>query len=502
MEEHSDVRNVYHIDNGIFALVLSADNEDGVKSAFEYIKGGMHNTCNLIAGAVPMDNALYIDEIGMIDSVKLTLAKAKENNESEVEFFSPEEIKNSIYSVELLDELKSSIENGFEGFSVNYQPQLLSGNYRLYGAESLMRYNSKSTGPVSPFQFIPLLEQSGLINEVGMWILEQSIITCKKWQKYMPNFHISVNFSTVQFRDNAICDKILNLLEKHKVSGQSLSIEITESIPFSELGRFNTISKQLKNEGIQISIDDFGTGYSNLIYLKDFDIDEIKIDRMFIKGIEENTYNYNLISNTIEFAKANSIRICCEGVETVNELTVLETLSSDLFQGYLFERPCTPEDFEQIYFDKDNIKYKTQLNLIKEIYEYKERKGFVRFNPIDILRDTGVGLWILRINPQTGKKELHVDETMENLLGIDKKYFPEECYDYWYDRISSKYVDYVSDNFELMTEKTNGVQLEYKWLHPEKGEVTVRSTGRRGKDIDGMIVIEGYHRIFTEIEEV
>jgi len=502
MEANQYVNRVYHVDSAVFALVLDTPNEEQTTKVYEDIKESTLNNCAVVAGVVPMDNALYIDETGMIDSVKLTLAKAKENSETGLEFFSPEEIKHSIYSVELLDELKTAIDNDFEGFSVQYQPQLLSGNYKLYGAEALMRYNSKRGGPVSPLEFIPVLEQSGLINDVGMWILEQAVITCKKWQKYMPSFHISVNFSTVQFRDYGVFDKILCILEKHGLSGHSLSVEITESIPFSELGRFNTISKQLKNEGIQISIDDFGTGYSNLAYLKDFDIDEIKIDRMFVRGIEEDTYNYNLISNTVEFAKANSIRVCCEGVETLKELTVLESLSADLFQGFLFERPCTPENFEQTYFDKNNIKYKNRLDLIKEIYEYKERKGFVRFNTKDILRDTGVGLWIIRINPANGERELHADETMEAILGAEKKFLPNECYNYWYNRISPDFVEYVSKNLDLMKEKTNGVQLEYKWNHPQLGDVTVRSTGRRGKDSDGMIVLEGYHRIFTDIEEV
>lgn len=502
MENYNKVDKVYHVDTGVFAVLLNNGTEKDASDLFNSIKASIQNKCMISAGVVPMNSALYIDETGMIDSVKLTLAKAKANGESVLEFFSPEQIKQSIYNVELLDELQSSIDNDYEGFSVQYQPQLVSGSYKLYGAESLMRYNSKRRGPISPMEFIPVLEQSGLINNVGLWILEQAVVTCKKWQKYMPDFHISVNFSTVQFKDPAIYDKIMHILDKHNLSGSSLSVEITESIPFSELGRFNTISRQLKNDGIQISIDDFGTGYSNLAYLKDFDIDEIKIDRMFVKGIEEDTYNYNLISNTVEFAKANSIRICCEGVETPKELTVLEALSSDLFQGYLFDRPCDPVDFEEIYFDKTNIKYTNRLNLIKELYEYKERKGFVRFNPKEILRDTGVGLWIIRINPETAERELHVDETMETLLGIDKKYLPDECYNYWFDRIQKDFVEYVSVNVRMMAESTNGVQIEYKWQHPEKGEVTMRSTGKRGRDSDGMVVIEGYHRIFTGLDVV
>jgi hypothetical protein len=297
-------------------------------------------------------------------------------------------------------------------------------------------------------------------------------------------------------------DKIVSILNKTDMPGSALTIEITESIPLNEADRFGTIISRLKQEGIQIAIDDFGTGYSNIGYLKKLDIDEIKIDRMFVSNIAEDTYNYKLISNTMEFAKMNEIRVCCEGVETSKELMVLESISPDILQGYLFDKPCEVKEFEEVYIDKDNEKYKTRLKFIHQLYEYKENLGVVRFDPTDILRETNMGLWVIRYNSSKGCSELFVDETMERILGLDKIYTSRETYDFWFNRIADEDKEYVSQSMKTMAELDKVVQLRYKWNHPTLGTVEVRSSGRRIEDADGLIVLEGYHRIFSNIEEV
>ncbi len=493
---------VYHTERNYFAVYLNVDSEQEVQNIYAEIRNVMKDKCTLTAGVVPMDASIFVDENNLYDSAKIILRKAKDKGKNNLEFFTSEEIKQKISSVELLDELQESVNNNFEGFYINYQPQLRAGSYKLYSAEALIRYNSKSGKRIFPNDFIPLLEQSKLIIPVGLWVLETALLQCKEWRKHIKNMRISVNFSMVQFRDKYVVENVLSTLKKTGMPGDALTIEITESISMYEIEHFSNIINHLKSAGIQIAIDDFGTGYSNIGYLKQLAIDEIKIDRMFVQGIEEGTYNYKIISNTLDFAKMNSIRVCCEGVETARELTILESRSPDLIQGYLFDKPCEAIDFEAAYMNTDSDEYKKRADFIRDLYYHKERESIIRFEPRDVLRETNVGLWVIRINEKEQYFEMHADDTMERIMGVDRKYTPQECYDFWYSRIKKEYVDYVQKNVQLMMELNKVVQLEYPWLHPTLGEVTVRCSGKRVKDCDGMIVLEGYHRAMSDVEEV
>lgn len=493
---------VYHVEHNYFVAYVDVETEQDAEKIFDDVQLAMGDMCTIIAGVVPMNINMFVDETNLYDSLKLTLRKAKADKASNIAFFSTEELKQKIYAMNLLEEFKESVENNYEGFYLNYQPQMKGGSYELIGAEALIRYKSEKSGVVYPNDFIPLLEESRLINQVGLWVLETALTQCKKWRKHKPDFRVSVNFSTVQFADENIVGKVLGVLKKTDVPGDALTVEITESIKLDDIEHFKNVIRRFKNVGIQISIDDFGTGYSNIGYLKQLDIDEIKVDRVFVSGIEEDTYNYKIISNTVEFAKNNQLKVCCEGVEDTRELAVLEILSPSAFQGYLFHKPCGEEEFETNYINPDCNEYKERSEFIHNLYEYKEKIGVMRFDHKDILRKTDVGLWVIRINPEKQYCELYADETMERIMAVDKKYTPAECYDFWYSRVKDEYVDIVRKNVEYMIEAGKIVQLEYPWIHPDLGEVTVRCTGRRVEDSNGMIVLEGYHRIFSNIEEV
>lgn len=502
LEGLEKARKVYHVENNCFGVCLDACSGQEVENIYAYIQSEMSEKCTFTAGAVPMDNSIFLDENKLYDSAKIILGKAKSKDKGNLEFFSEAEINQKIYSLELLEEFQDSINNNFEGFFITYQPQVKAGSYKIFSAEALIRYHSKSGDKVFPDEFIPLLEQSKLIIEVGEWVLEQALLQCRAWREAIDDMRVSVNFSTVQFKDEYVVKKISDILKKTDMPGSALTIEITESIPLHEVEHFSNVISKLKEFGIQIAIDDFGTGYSNIGYLKQLDIDEIKIDRMFVRGIEEDTYNYNVIRNTIEFAKMNSIRVCCEGVETMRELMILETLASDIMQGYLFDKPYGAEDFKNSYIDTEHSKFKSREKFVRKLYQYKEKKGIIRFNPRDILRETNLGLWIIRINEAEQYFEMHADETMEKIMGVDRQYTPQECYDFWYSRVKDGYVGYVQKNVQVMCERNKVVQLQYPWIHPELGEVIVRSSGKRVEDSDGMIVLEGYHRIFSNIEEL
>lgn len=500
-EKKVSLRHVWHVENNCFALYLDADTEEGVRAVYDELLVALSGLCTLSAGVVPNNRGMFGDATNLYACAEMTLERAKSSGVRTIMFFSKEDLEQRIKTLRFLEEMQQSVEHGCEGFYLCYQPQIKAGNYRLFGAEALLRYRSKTQGEVYPDEFIPLLEQSKLINQVGMWVLETALRQCRRWRETVKDFHISVNFSAIQLKQEHIAENVLDILARTGMPGSALTIELTESMQLQGIQNFSNIFQCWRNAGIELSIDDFGTGYASMSYLKELDVSEIKIDKMFVRGIEEATYNYRLISNMIEFAKSNSIRICCEGVEDVRELTVLEGLSPNLIQGYLFAKPCQTEKFERTFIDSTTGEYKKQEDFVRKIYQYKEKMHVICFNANDILRANSLGLWIIRINEADGYHEMHADETMERVLAVDRKYMPQECYDFWYDRIREDYRDYVQKNVGRMMEATTVIQLEYPWNHPEYGEVMVRCSGRRVEDSDGMVTLEGYHRILDNIEE-
>lgn len=499
-EKKVSLKNVWHVENNCFALYLNMQNKEEITAFYNELLDEMEELCTLSAGIVPDSKEMFGDEKDLYVCAEMTFEKAKGLGGRNIIFFSQEDLKERIKTIQFLEEMQESVKCGCKGFYLCYQPQIKTANYHLYGAEALLRYHSETQGNVYPDKFIPLLEKSKLINQVGMWVLETALLQCKCWRKEVKNFRISVNFSAVQLQEKNIAEKVLDVLEKTGMPGNALTIEITESTQLQEFKHFSEIFKKWREAGIELSIDDFGTGYASMSYLKELDVNEIKIDKLFVSGIEEATYNYRLISNMIEFAKSNAIRICCEGVEDVRELAVLEGLSPNLIQGYLFAKPCEKEAFESAFIDRRTAEYKEHENFVKKIYQYKDKMHVVYFNAKDILRENDLGLWIIRVNEEEQYYEMHADETMEHILSVDRKYTPQECYSFWFGRIKEDYIPYVEKNVKRMMEVDKVVQLEYPWIHPTLGEVIVRCSGRRVEDSDGMVTLEGYHRIISNIE--
>jgi EAL domain-containing protein (putative c-di-GMP-specific phosphodiesterase class I) len=462
------------------------------------MKEAMQGKCTFTIGAVPIDNTLFLDDTQLLDSVNMTLKKAKHVSNNRIEFFSAEELSRKIASLELLEELKQSVENNFDGFELYYQPQISTGNYDIYGVEALLRYNSKVRGRVFPDEFIPILEESRLIKDVGLWVLKEALRQCRIWRENMPALHMSVNFSALQFEDPDLAEKVIKKVEEAGLPGDALTVEITETIELRNSPQIINTIMELKEYNVNFAIDDFGTGYSNLGYLKQLDVDEIKIDRLFVSGIEKGTYNHKLINNVIEFAKGNDIRTCCEGVENTRELVALETLLPDIFQGYLFDRPNTADVIERTYIDSTAEEYAERLKFINKIHELKEKVGVVHFDPKHILQENEVGLWMMRINTQQERYELHADAVMDKILAAEERLSPTERFDFWISNVRNDYSDKVKDCINEMMLGDCAVQIEFVWCHPE-GDVSVRFSGKRVKDSGDLVVLEGYCRNIPNI---
>lgn len=216
------------------------------------------------------------------------------------------------------------------------------------GAEALLRWHSSQHGEVSPIEFIPLLEESHLIIQVGKWVFEQAVTQCKKWQEYNPDFMMSINVSYIQLKENALLEYLRN--NHHELTLKNFILELTENCWVPNLQFLNQEFKGIQEMGYGIAIDDFGTGYSSLSHLKELPANVIKIDRSFIRGIKEGSYEYTFLEYIVKLAHIIDLKVCVEGVETLEEFEIVKKALPDYIQGFLFGKPICAKEFEERYF--------------------------------------------------------------------------------------------------------------------------------------------------------
>lgn len=247
--------------------------------------------------------------------------------------------------------LRQSVNHNFEGFEAYLQPLFDATTNTLYGAESLMRFRTEEFGMVSPVEFIPLLEETGLIMPAGKWMLHKSLDLCQKIQTAHPGFRISINISYIQVMKSNIINEIISAVTSHGISPSNVIIELTESGILESDTRVTKLVSNLKDNGIRLALDDFGTGYSNFHYLNDLKPDIIKIDRSFTLKALENDYEYQLLSLMSNMVHSLNLKMCIEGIETTDDLTKMNQLSPDYCQGFYFGKPSPYEEFKKQYLN-------------------------------------------------------------------------------------------------------------------------------------------------------
>lgn len=299
----------------------------------------------------PVDGTNPVELIRFADSA-MYLSKSRGRNISH--FFDPvidQTIKNRF---EIERELRKALENN--EFEVHYQPfiDLKSGN--TTGAEALIRWQNQKLGNVSPADFIHIAEQTGLIENIGEFVLRTACRQIKQWEPLLnASFQISINLSPRQFRNGAIVKIVKKILKEYDLSPSRIKFEITEGILLQSYDRPFEIMNELKATGISLAMDDFGTGYSSLQNLRIFSFDLLKIDQSFIFDMIQNTQARVMVEAIIAMSKSLGIDVIAEGIETKEQLKHLQQSGCNLGQGFLFSKAITATEFQKIIGRKFEI---------------------------------------------------------------------------------------------------------------------------------------------------
>ncbi|WJE08475.1 EAL domain-containing protein [Pseudoalteromonas sp. JC3] len=236
---------------------------------------------------------------------------------------------------------------------VFYQPQFYIENSDVFGAEALLRWHSKTLGNVSPAEFIPVAEQSGLIIDIGLFVLSTAINQAHQWQQHLDSdIRIAINLSPRQFKDPSLLKQIELLVKDIPIANRFIELEITEGVLISGQAQVKQTLTQLHQLGFKLSLDDFGTGYSSLNYLRHYPFDLLKIDRSFISDMLTTHESKALVKTIIAMAHNLSMKVVAEGVETLEQLRLLQQLECDFGQGYLISKPLSAAQFESFYHTK------------------------------------------------------------------------------------------------------------------------------------------------------
>lgn len=306
-----------------------------------------------ISGGVISGETLgQVDYNELLKYTQFALSEAKARGKNQVYYFQVEDYEKFLRRRKILVELRKAVSNDFEGFDVFFQPIITRGGKDLYAAESLLRFWTSEKETVSPTEFIPILEESGLIIPVGKWVLHRALEMCVKCREKRPDFKVSVNLSYIQILKSNFFKDVTEALEQYKLRPDSLIIELTESGYVENSPAVRKLWEQLKDRGVLIAIDDFGTGYSNLQSIGNMMPDIIKLDRGFTVKALNNNYEHQLMDQIIQLIHSVDLKVCVEGVETMEELTEIERLSADCIQGYYYGKPCEKQAFYKDFVEK------------------------------------------------------------------------------------------------------------------------------------------------------
>jgi diguanylate cyclase (GGDEF)-like protein/PAS domain S-box-containing protein len=301
-------------------------------------------TCSIGVAVYPTDGA---PADSLIEHADIAMYRAKKLGRNNFQFYTPAMNEEAMERVRIESALRSALERN--EFVLHYQPQVDLASGEIVGMEALIRWKHPEMGMVAPIRFIGVAEETGLIVQIGAWVMRTACMQNKAWQRAgLGKLRVAVNLSARQFGAASLVEEIRTVLAETELPAESLEIELTESLFMSDVTLAVELLHSLKALGVNLSIDDFGTGYSSLSYLSRFPIDVLKIDRSFVAEITRDSNDAAIVASIIALAHNLKLDVIAEGVETEEQLDYLRRHGCDQMQGYYFSRPLPAEEFEEL----------------------------------------------------------------------------------------------------------------------------------------------------------
>ena len=300
---------------------------------------------------IVMGPACYKKPEDLLQDADIAMYKAKARGKANFQFFDAAMRREAIQLMQIENDLRSAI--AMEQLHVQYQPIVCLQTGQVVGFEALLRWQHPDCGSISPEQFIPIAEETGQIQTIGLWVLRQACEQLYQWQQAndLPNgIWVAVNLSSKQITQATLINDIETILEKTNISRNSLKLEITETSLIEDLEMTERVLNSLRDHHIELAVDDFGTGYSSLSYLHQFPVQKIKIDRSFIEKLEEKDKG-EIVNATISLAHRLNLEVVAEGIETATQKRMLHDFGCELGQGYFFSKPLNAEQATQYLYE-------------------------------------------------------------------------------------------------------------------------------------------------------
>lgn len=347
---------LFRLDGDKFGILYEGASEEQVEELYRQLqKRGVglrlsdfsqNLPVNISAGAVKYEGGtVSVDVLHRNASYSMELAK--ENGKNRLVFFSDDTLQQSLHQLMLLKRLQECVSAGFEGFYLVYQPIINGRDNHIEGCEVLLRWKDEEFGQPGPMEFIPLLESSGLIDKVGLWLVREALTQLVKWQRISKDFAMSINISYKQFKNPEFKPEVIRLLEEVKVKRNSVILELTESCKVEKMDSLRRELEEFRESGVLIALDDFGTGYASISVLREVPADIVKIDHSFVRKIEDNVTDKAILKHLIEMCQSVGIQVCVEGIETQEIYSIVWEYHPDFYQGYYYSRPLPAAEFAE-----------------------------------------------------------------------------------------------------------------------------------------------------------
>lgn len=342
VEGINDVLDIIQINERILALC---------ETPF-YIKEKKYYMSCSIGIAISPDDSTNADEL--IRQADMAMYQAKKLGKNTYQFFDDTLDKIALESVLLESQLREAIDN--DEFILHFQPKFSLDNNEVCGVEALIRWQKKIEGLVYPDDFIPSAEKNGLIRDITYWLIEKACKTMASWKNtVLCNMPVSLNISALDFSEPNFTAQVFSLVDQYQVDSSLLEFELTESIFFDDISQVQHTIAKLKSRDIKLSIDDFGTGFSSFAYLRDIDIDYLKIDKSFVQNFHRDKKSHAIVKSIIDVGINLGVEVVAEGIESELEMNLLAAEGCHIGQGYFISKPISAKELFEFFAQKTSF---------------------------------------------------------------------------------------------------------------------------------------------------